>query len=118
MSKQRPLTPDERTTLLRILEAAPVDGASELRAQVDETTVVDGLDTFLDLKVAKSATRSTVPDGHIPVRAFVYGADGVPEGELLVWVADGYLSAFEFAWTTDEMPRTFPPAERIRVEAE
>ena len=36
-------------------------------------------------------------------------------GELLVWATDGYLSAIEFAWVTDEMPDELPTRDDIRV---
>lgn len=39
----------------------------------------------------------------MPVRAFAEG------GEVLVWVTGGYLSALEYAWTTDAVPVAMPP---------
>jgi hypothetical protein len=84
-------------------------------AKADETIVVGG-DTFLDLEVSGNASRSSFPDGHVPIRAYV--ADGEVVGEVLVWVKDGYLSSLEHAWTTDEAPAVFPHADRIRLEAE
>jgi hypothetical protein len=117
MSGARPLTRHERDALLLILAATSVSGSEELRGQVDETTVVGG-DTFLDLEVSGNASRSSFPDGHVPIRAYVDDADGEPVGEVLVWVKDGYLSSLEHAWTTDEAPAVFPHADRIRLEAE
>ena len=31
-----------------------------------------------------------------------------------MWVKDGYLSALEHAWVTEEMPQEFPSVERLR----
>ena len=75
-----------------------------------------GIATFLDLAVAGAVPESTYRDGPIPGRAFVEGAHGEIEGEVLVWVRDGCLSGLELAWFTDEMPAQMPEAGRVRVE--
>jgi len=114
----RPLSPRESAALIRILETAEVDGIEELRLQVPHAEVSGGPVTFLELQVRESGPRSRFHEGHLPVRALVRWDEGDSEGELLVWVNDGYLSAFEFAWYTDEQPHEFPPIEDIRVEPE
>src|SRR5437764_14195728 len=45
-----------------------------------------------------------------------WGSDssGRPTGFLILWVKDGYLSALEHAWVTEEMPQEFPSVERLR----
>jgi len=118
MTEERPLEPHERATLSRILEGASFPGASGLLAQVPKAKIVGGLDTFLELEVLESAPRSSFREGHIPVRAFVEGEHKEPEGELLLWVRDGYLSALEIAWYTDDAPTKIPSADRIRLEEE
>jgi hypothetical protein len=115
MTVQRDLTVGERDVLLKLLGEITFPGAGELRAQLPATKVIGGLPTFLDLAVDRSAPRADHPNGPIPGRAFVVGEAGQPEGELLVWVKEGYLSRLEFAWITDEPPDKMPPAERIRV---
>ncbi len=113
----RPLSPGERAALIRIVETAEVDGIEELRLQVPHAEVSGG-PTFLVLQVREPAPRSRFHKGHLPVRAFVRWDEGDSDGELLVWVNDGYLSALEFAWYADEQPHEFPPIDDIRVEPE
>jgi hypothetical protein len=118
----RELAPHEREILLRMLEAASFRGASELRAQVQGArVVVDDLPTFLDLEVEGSFPPSAFDGrGPIPVRAYVGASDRDDdyEGELLVWVTNGFLSGLEFAWVTDEMPSGMPPSERVEISSD
>jgi hypothetical protein len=119
VSEARDLAQHEREALLRVLEAASFTGASELRAQVPQTKVVVGnLPSFLDLEVESSARASPFREGPIPVRAFVEAPGGDYEGELMVWVTEGYLSGLEFAWVTDEMPTGMPPADVLKIQPE
>jgi hypothetical protein len=117
MDEARKLKPKEREALLCILEAASFDGARELAFQVDLTTVVGGLPTLLDLSVDPSASAADCVDGPLPVDTTVLSRFGEPEGGILVWVKDGYLSALEHYWYTDEPPTEFPSADRIRTSS-
>jgi hypothetical protein len=111
----RNLTPDERELLLRILGDVPFEGAPELRTQVARANVVGGIPTLLELRVARSVPAAKCEDGPIPVRALIAGPNEEIEGEVLVWVTDGYLSGLEFAWFTDDAPTQMPNAERVRT---
>jgi hypothetical protein len=114
----RPLRARERQ-VLEVLLRGDFAGAGELRAQLASTTVfAQDPQTFLNLQVDRqNAAASPIANGPIPVRALV-GQDRAVEGELLVWVEDGFLSALEFAWVTDEMPAALPRREQIRVISE
>lgn len=70
---------------------------------------------MLELSVAAGSLRSSCPDGPIATPAVVMDADGSEVGELLVWVTDGFLSALEFAWWTDERPHALPVPEQLRL---
>jgi hypothetical protein len=113
MSPARPLTIRESDTIRRVLDTAAFEGATELLAQIPHVQVVGGKPTWLELRVPESAPQSRFWDGSVPVRALV-GADE-PDGELLLWVTDGRLSAIEYAWFTDAEPTEFPSAELVRV---
>jgi hypothetical protein len=117
MTEARELSANERATLRQILRGASFAGASALSEQIDRAKVVGGIPTLLDLEVDGSAAASAAPDGPIPVEALVEGTDGAIEGMVMVWVTGGYLSALEYAWVTDEVPRGMPPAESIRAES-
>jgi hypothetical protein len=52
----------------------------------------------------------------VPGRAFVSSEAGEPLGEILIWVENGYLSALEYAWVTDEAPDGLPSLELVEVE--
>jgi hypothetical protein len=115
---ERALTPTEVALLLHILDGASFEGAEALGAQVPLARVTAGITTFLDLAVAGEAPASAFRHGPIPGRAFIEDADGEYEGEVLVWVADGYLSGLEFASVMDERPTGMPEADRVRVVPE
>jgi hypothetical protein len=114
-SRSRDLAPNERALLSYLLQAS-FPGAQELAAQVEGTKVVGGLPTLLDLAAPRTAPIAALADGPIPVRAYVEAQGGQVEGELLVWVKDGYLSGLEFAWYTDEAPSEMPSPDRVRIE--
>jgi len=116
MVAPRALTSNERELLLSLLGHASFDGARELAAQVPEARVTGGLPTFLDLDVPRAASASVFKTGPIPVKGFVYSPEGEVEGEVLVWVEDGYLSGIENAWYTDEAPSEMPALNRVRLE--
>lgn len=116
VSGSRPLDNRERETALRVLHAARVPGIDELVDQIHRAQVRGGVLTFLELEVPQTAARSTCPDGPVPVRALVTRQDGEPTGEILLWVADGYLSGFEFAWFTDDAPTEWPSPEQVQTE--
>ena len=103
-----------RAVLRRVLADATFVGADELRSQIPGVSVADGPVTMLRLAV--TGTPSPRTDGPIPVRAVVAGPGDTPKGELLVWVADGYLSELEYAWYTDDPPNHLPRPDDIRVE--
>jgi hypothetical protein len=112
----RELSDGERALLVHLLRSATFSGAEQLAAQVVAARVTGGLPTLLDLEVARTVPPSAVTDGPAPLRAYVETSQGDVEGEVLVWVNDGYLSGLEFAWYTDQSPGRMPPPERVRVE--
>jgi hypothetical protein len=112
----RDLTPRERDLLSLLLDPASFDGARELAAQVARTRVAGGFPTLLDLDVPRTAPASPYKPRLIPLRALVNSPGGELLGEILVWVGDGYLSALEYAWYTEDAPSEMPPLDYLRVE--
>jgi hypothetical protein len=112
----RDLTSRERDLLSLLLEHTSFDGARELAAQVARIRVAGGFPTLLDLEVEKTTPASPYKPRLVPLRAFVHSPGGELLGEILVWVRDGYLSALEYAWYTDDAPSEMPPPDHLRVE--
>jgi hypothetical protein len=115
MTERRELDSNERQILETILRQWSAPGVEELQLQVPGTVVVGGLPTLLDLEMDKSLPSASLKDGPVQTRAIVVGSDDAPEGEILIWVRDGYLSGLEYAWVTNEPPAGFPSASRVRV---
>lgn len=92
-----------------VVGALPGLAASVLREQVEVAAVSGGIPTLLHLVVAQPVDTVGSEDGPVPVRAFAEG------GEVLLWVTGGYLSALEYAWTTDAVPVAMPPAHTVAV---
>ena len=102
----RPLNPDERAVLRRVLSGRPL-----LLAQVDQAEVVSNWgpgSVSVDLTVPNA-----IPDGDLsgvfPQRALV-----AEVGEILVWVTRGVLSGLEYAWYLDP-PTALPDAAEISL---
>lgn len=115
------MSEDGRTAGLRdvvgwVLDHFGGPGAEALRAQLPSAVIEPGrVDTFADLVVPEEVPRAAVEDGPLPIGVLVNGDSGEPEGEILVWVHGGRLSAAEHAWFTDEAPATWPPLARLTV---
>lgn len=116
----RPLTGQEQAVIDTVLR---VDAAwaEQVRGQLPFAQVcrvwVTGL-ASVDIGVSAAARGADVLDGPLPVRAVVVGDEGELVGELLVWMAGGFISALEYAWYTDDPPRGLPRPEQIHVSAE
>jgi hypothetical protein len=115
MTEPRPLSPAEHAVLARLVRALPPPRGQQLLAQLATAKVTGGLPTLLDLEVSRTAAPAEVTDGPLPIRAFVEAADGMVEGELLVWMKDGYLSGLEYAWYSDATPTEMPSPDCVRV---
>jgi hypothetical protein len=116
----RPLTASERDVLTRVL-TAEFAGAAELREQLRLARVTGAWgegeleSPSIDLAVPETTTRSSCPDGPIPIRAIENDERGEYCGELLVWIQDGRLSALEYATISDDVPAALPNTARIQL---
>lgn len=89
--------------------------AAILREQAESARVVEPSATMLDIEVPDTATRSSLPDGPVPGRAF-YDRDDEAVSEILLWLRSGLLIGFEQAWYTDDPPTEWPPASDLEIE--
>jgi hypothetical protein len=109
------LTRQVRELLGHILGQLDFPGVDKLLQQVSRAYIVSGPVTMLEIGVVQPAPASAFLDGPVPMSAAVVGASGNSMGELLIWLKNGYLDAFEFAWWTDEPPDRLPSVEHVRV---
>lgn len=115
--QDRPLSLSEHAALLWVLRAVPDRRDAELLYMQSLVAAVQGGPlTMRELAIPSACAAAPIPDGPLPVRAVAYDDDGAPIGELLVWVADGYLSAIEYAWYTDSAPAELPAPCQLRQE--
>lgn len=109
------LTQQVQSLLRAVLSQADFPGSDELLQQVPSVNAVRGPVTMLDFQLTAPAQASAFADGPAPLSAIVSDAEGKAVGELLVWVASGYLHGLEFAWWSDDPPERLPSPEHVRV---
>ncbi|MDO3648744.1 hypothetical protein [Nocardia mangyaensis] len=113
----RPLTDLESDVVTKLLSAGGV-GAAELLMQIPCTQVVAtwGIGSpSVDLMVQWGVAAAAGPIDGIFANGAVTDLSGSSVGELTLWVENGWLSGVEYAWYTDERPRTLPDPEQIVV---
>lgn len=92
-----------RALVAKVIDAQEFDGKEELLAQVPGLLVVAGPVTFLDVSVTGEAEPSPFRGRKVPGRAWVFDGDQ-PSGGLEVWLDDGYMTALEYWWITNDPP--------------
>jgi hypothetical protein len=117
LDEPRRLLPNEKAVVWQILNAHAGPGRRELLDQLHAGPSVSGPVTLLELEVTRSASRASIPDGPIGVRAVVETPEEGLLGEILVWVRDGYLSGLEYAWYTEAPPESFPDPACVTLKA-
>lgn len=117
----RALTDAERA-VLEFMLSADFPGAARLRAQIPHARVVavwspglPSVDLAVDAPSAGADAAHEVADGEIPAGSEVRDPAGRYVGEVIVWVEDGWLSALEYAWVTDEPPHDLPDTARMKL---
>lgn len=115
-SDGRDLTGLERELIQRMVLVLPPETGEGLSRQLDQTSVVvDDLPLALSLLVEQTAEPVDLPDGPIPVATEIWDGNSY-QGELIVFVKSGYLTLFEFAWVTDEIPAGFPDPDTVQIK--
>lgn len=112
----RSLNSSERAVIEVILSAG--EGRDALRSQLDHAQVVGtwAAGPSIDIEVPDGLPRHGGVDGILPTCAQVRDASGDAVGELLLWIADGSLSALEYAWYADDPPSGLPEAVAVEVD--
>ncbi|RPA02574.1 hypothetical protein [Gordonia sp. OPL2] len=114
----RPLDAREAAILDRIVQLVPGGAGKDLAAQLGGLRIVESEDpTHRFWQFDNNATRrAEISDGPLPVSAEVWEAQTF-EGEIIVFVREGLLSSFEFAWVTQDPPSGLPDADSVRYYA-
>jgi hypothetical protein len=114
----RALRPEERATLLALLDHADFRGRDELIEQVEVTQALRECScgcASIDLVVDPAAPPAVGTWRPIPNEAEVIDGEGEHVGGVIVFTEDGYLSSLEiFTWLDDPI-NPFPPPERLRL---
>ncbi|MFF5035799.1 hypothetical protein [Nocardia salmonicida] len=113
----RPLTDLESEVVTKMLSGGGA-GADELRAQIPHSQVVatwGAGSPSVDLVVQPGAVQGSGSADGIFANGAVTDRNGSPVGEIILWVEKGWLSSIEYAWYTDERPRTLPESAQIEV---
>jgi hypothetical protein len=100
-----------------VVVTAVVTGRPSFAGLLDglaEAFVRRSTDWILDIRARSDAPEVALPDGPLPVRAFVPNTEEY-RGEILVWVQGGRLSGLEYAWVTDDPPTRWPRPDEIEV---
>jgi hypothetical protein len=116
----RRLTDHERALISRIL-SVEFAGVMPLRTQLVNASVARSWQPAgslsFDIQIPPDSEASPLPGRLAPVDARVTGPDGTYIGELLLWVENGRLSAFEYSWITDAPPEQLPEISKVTVSA-
>lgn len=111
----RPLNPDERAVLTRLL-AEDFDGAAELRAQAINASVVGRCDCgcpSIYLAPPSGSPRANLTSRLAPSEGRVAPkSEGEPPGEIILFLDDGKLSYLEYVYY-GSVPPSWPPLSRI-----
>jgi hypothetical protein len=113
------LLPEERTTLLALLEFADFDGRAALLEQAKGVRAVGycpcGCAT-VGLVVDPACPSAGKTYRPIPNEAGVLDADGENIGGVIVFADDGYLSGLEIFSYADPI-NPFPPLDELRLSS-
>jgi hypothetical protein len=108
----RQMSDEEVAVVAAVVSALP--GFAGLLDGLAGAFVRRATDWILDIRARGDGPAIDVPDGPLPVRAFVSNAQEY-RGEILVWVLGGRLSGLEYAWVTDDPPTRWPRPDEIEV---
>jgi hypothetical protein len=90
-----------------------IGGIEQMRSQIPGIRVIGGTVTMLSVRPAISSPRAPIADGHLPLHTSVLAQEGHDIGLLMIWMADGYISALEYGWYTDEPPTRLPTPSQL-----
>jgi hypothetical protein len=109
----RPLSLVEHQLLSVLIDRYEADDRVSLRAQIASLRVVGGVSTLFELAPVGDVPLADLPDGPLPIQAYVCDKNGSEAGEMIVWISSGILSGLEYAWFTETPPEGMPRADQL-----
>ncbi|MFE7796716.1 hypothetical protein [Nocardia sp. NPDC057440] len=100
------------------LLAVDFEGAAQFRTQIPFARVVAtwGEDSpSVDLEVAPGSERAGLIGGELPVSGEARDERGSLIGEVTLWATDGFLSAIEYWWVSEDRPTSLPDPTLMTV---
>lgn len=110
----RKISPEELAVISAIVSVPGAPDAPALFEELGEAVVFNETDWILDIRTPGAGPIVELPNGPLPVRAFVPNRETY-RGEIIVWVNEGRLSGLEYAWVTDEPPTRWPHPSELEV---
>ncbi|MGN7979450.1 hypothetical protein ACTJJ4_17870 [Microbacterium sp. 22195] len=104
--------------ILQLISAVTVQLPEQVRQiivdQIHEATVLNEVPgRVINFAIPQNVVKTSLPDGPMYPIPAVIGSGGEVEGELILWIKDGYAVGLEHPWFTDEPPETWPDVARI-----
>ena len=106
--------------ILGLMLSREFEGVAELRAQVSHTRVISQCDCgcpTIDLLVTGEAPASDAPtrNDRTPYEGVAADASGEPVGDVMLFLADGYLRCLEYVPHGEVPPSVWPPIGQVAL---
>jgi len=108
------MSPEEAAVIRSILSRVDIRRSGPLFADLDGALVANETTWILDVKVSNNDEGVDLPNGPFPAQAFVPNSAEC-QGEVIIWINEGHLSALEYAWVSDDPPTRWPRADEMQV---
>ena len=111
---RRPISPEEALLIAAIASRSREHDASRLDDQIEGAVVVNEAPWIIDITPRKGSAATSIANGPLAGEANVYSG-GRYQGEIIIWIQDGYLNGLEYAWVTDEPPTRWPRPDEVKI---
>lgn len=97
-----------------ILSGSRIAASAILLKSLNGALILPDTVWIYEVQVNPLTPRVELPNGPFPTHGCVWIANEY-QGEILLWLKDGRLSAFEYAWITDEIPLRWPHPDELVI---
>lgn len=112
----RKLSLEETETIAAIVSSCRLPDTSRLLDDLNGALASPSSSTrwIVNIKAPSNADGIDVPNGPLPVRAFV-PSEAEYQGEIIIWIERGHISGLEYVWITDDAPRRWPRPDEMEI---